>query len=1068
MAQGLRVITVFTQKGGVGKSTAALNVATTLALGGARVLLVDGDPQANLTRNVISYILIKTMVPVSLFLNDVQREIIINLVQENVLLRTRETVKSAVDIIVEAYKSANTVEQEKSSSAEDGKSMSAEEIEKNFPKLIEIINKISASATLLKTLNWLNRDVGVSFIDNAASDVSNQLLEVSFEEKDKVVENLFLLSGHQNLYLACSRPIALAIEGLTSPPDSALSAFASRLFKINEMIRKIGEKKDIDIIVIDLSPSAIEFNEAFVMMSDYLMMTLSPEPNSDHAMLSMLPILKRWKSEFDRIYEVESESGFRTIAGPPKGIGVFFQKVNKQLNNVKSTIAKFIIDRIETFHDTDLTKFLESQGMSGGVEAAHLPKIPHFTAEGKKVQFAGGPVVLTDLAFQYNFKKLIASIFQHQKDAVPPRVVHAVDMFMELQRKKIENINKVWADKYIEYFRGMDANARFKSLAKFKHHYDYFDFTFILVHLAKKYSIDYSSENPNGIFLSMPIVLDNSVSSENYFIKPLETVLIKISNWQTPPRFIIIPFMLDLRWRCVRVQISPTSPTLDVLFDDPFGGELIRVTKNKRIEFHVWDERLQGSLFDALCIVLSKHLKRSFNSMTPRCKNINQQDENRNYEGLSGLIILTNIVSYLEKKNNGDFPAISSYKMLTNYARKNNLEIEVSGNANAIKDTYSINIAEYNMQHIKKAYAIGINNLLKLNDNRLIEFYAKFIDTLKAGQFHIAMQKLSEKMLDAFVFNNLDLILEDERDTTDHVFSEQFDENPNCIVDFIAHAQIHYNHSKRPKDKYTKSAIQNGRRNISNIIQGRKSMDIWSMRSMQEMLNIAFKLSETKFSEENKRRDFFGLTSYQVHYNIGNCLFEAVAAFTSNSMNAAVLRQRAVEYIRENNELRERILSMANDPENAVRVINADIVYEDVEDYLQLMAKDQAWGTYIELVALANVLQRPIVVFTPENVEMIMQNEYHNNEPIFINYINNNHYEPLATPPNIAARDVFRNIEQSNQQGRDSTVQHADKRRRVDAPRAAAPSSRPVLYMANRSTGAVGQNRETERLTPTS
>ncbi|MBU4228369.1 AAA family ATPase, partial [bacterium] len=45
----MRIITVTNQKGGTGKTTITMNLGVALALMGKKILLIDFDPQANLT-----------------------------------------------------------------------------------------------------------------------------------------------------------------------------------------------------------------------------------------------------------------------------------------------------------------------------------------------------------------------------------------------------------------------------------------------------------------------------------------------------------------------------------------------------------------------------------------------------------------------------------------------------------------------------------------------------------------------------------------------------------------------------------------------------------------------------------------------------------------------------------------------------------------------------------------------------------------------------------------------------------------------------------------------------------
>ncbi|HET7839128.1 MAG TPA: AAA family ATPase, partial [Rectinemataceae bacterium] len=108
----MKVLCIAQQKGGVCKTTTALSLSAAWALEGRRVLMVDVDPQANLTRNIIEYEKIKN--DVSMLYSGKKRlgQTLVPTSSANLFLAPARTSLSRVENLERTLSTYNTLKRE--------------------------------------------------------------------------------------------------------------------------------------------------------------------------------------------------------------------------------------------------------------------------------------------------------------------------------------------------------------------------------------------------------------------------------------------------------------------------------------------------------------------------------------------------------------------------------------------------------------------------------------------------------------------------------------------------------------------------------------------------------------------------------------------------------------------------------------------------------------------------------------------------------------------------------------------------------------------------------------------
>ena len=276
------LISLFNHKGGVSKTTTTFNLGWALADVGKKVLIVDGDPQCNLTGTVLG------------FSGHSDFEVFYN---------------------THPYSNLNIC------------------LEPSFKGL----QKPLESAEIISTKN----------------------------------KNLFLLAGHIDLaenesQLAVALTTGAAIPALQNLPGS-----------VTHLIKLTAKNNDIDIVLLDMSPSVGALNQCFLMGSDYFIVPTSPDYYCDQAIRSLARVIPKWNATIDSFRNSILTYPFEQI--PPKFLGTISQRYRPHSGKPAASFQRWI-NEIKKTSNTQLVPALSKINMiisESKFKAANVDDTPY-------------------------------------------------------------------------------------------------------------------------------------------------------------------------------------------------------------------------------------------------------------------------------------------------------------------------------------------------------------------------------------------------------------------------------------------------------------------------------------------------------------------------------------------------------------------------------------------------------------------------------------------------------------------------------------------------------------------
>ena len=303
------LISLFNHKGGVSKTTTAFNLGWAMAERGKRVLIVDGDPQCNLTGTVLGFGGISEL---SAFYSN----------------NPNTNISDCLDPLFQG--SGETL----------------------------------APANVAKTPH----------------------------------DNMLLLPGNIDLaehetQISVALSASSAIPALQNIPGAPCA-----------LLRMTAADKNIDVVIVDMSPSVGALNQCLLMGSDYFIVPTSPDYYCNQAIISLSRVLPRWHKGIDAFRDEKLIYPFPDC--PPRFCGIISQRYRPRLGNpaqsfqqwidtIKATVLREFIPPLQDI-DMSITKAAFRQS-SAGDTPFNLANIADFNSLIAQSQKHNKPVfALTD------------------------------------------------------------------------------------------------------------------------------------------------------------------------------------------------------------------------------------------------------------------------------------------------------------------------------------------------------------------------------------------------------------------------------------------------------------------------------------------------------------------------------------------------------------------------------------------------------------------------------------------------------------------------------------------------